>query len=761
MKAILLIISISLHFHCLAQHDYRSEKIYFSLDKQWYLPGDSVKLSGIITEAQTLIPQPYCNYLYVELINRADSVLTMQKLACNDGTFSATIPLDPLLMLDSYYLRAYTQLMRNYPEKVFPLRIFNIGTKTINQQIDSNTLGELLFYPEGGHLVNGQLQKIVLLAKNNYNNPMEATLILMTNQGDTLKSTVTTSNTGLGILNFIPEQNEQYQVLVQTESGTQSFPLPLADTKVTIQAHINRQILDYSILEESIKKTENANYRMLIFYRGICCTDTLLNKNIRKGKIDFTGYPEGVITCLLADTSYNILAERNLYLHDSKKEPSFSSFSPERICQPNDTIALSLTLPDTTNYYLVRFRPYEETIPESIQDYLLFNSDLTFPISPLLSISSLTDNELDNLMCTATWKRYYWNEVLTKTFQYRYPIEKVISLKGTVTKENGKVLNNGYVIAFDNQSGHTYETIINPNGTFEIGTDDFPDSSSFFLQAYNIKGKWFNFNISMNNDTYPPVTSPLKFIQNNQNYNLSSNIITADSISCYYDLDSNKIYRLPDIQIIANIKKEQEPTKQFYQSNFIGPEILEETSYTDLIGVFDRMPFIELKQVCNDDNDCRYALFSQRGPSTFPQGQDNSLYSRLPGEIILLIDGVKIEGMEMNHYILGTDPHTIESIERLTPGQAIAYTSFAIDGAVYIKTKNHKEKMVPTKGIQYTPKGVSYSNIDKSLKVKTIKEGAPLLLTVPPKGKWILTIEGVGKNGIPFTYHQTLLIEKT
>lgn len=47
------------------------------------------------------------------------------------------------------------------------------------------------------------------------------------------------------------------------------------------------------------------------------------------------------------------------------------------------------------------------------------------------------------------------------------------------------------------------------DGTFEIGVDDFKEGDSFFLQAYNKRGKSYNYRIRIPDESYPGIHLPM------------------------------------------------------------------------------------------------------------------------------------------------------------------------------------------------------------------------------------------------------------
>lgn len=109
-------------------HDFRSEQIFMGTGKTEWNINDTIELSGIVACMASASKRPYSRYLYVELLNTADSVVARQKVACSeDGIFHAYIPTLSVYSEGVHYLRAYTSLMRNFSGESFAMQPVLIG----------------------------------------------------------------------------------------------------------------------------------------------------------------------------------------------------------------------------------------------------------------------------------------------------------------------------------------------------------------------------------------------------------------------------------------------------------------------------------------------------------------------------------------------------------------------------------------------------------------------------------------------------------
>lgn len=358
----------------------RSEKIYLVPQKESYQPGDTINISGCVVEAQTLKPHPYSNYLQIELMNRTDSVLIRQKVKCADGVFSARIPLDYILKDDIYYIRAYTSLMRNYPDEAFYLRPVQVG-KAISQSTLSGNY-KVRFFPEGGNVVAGKVQNIVFEVKDEANKPVLVEAYLTNEQGDTIKTVRTTATSGLGLISFCMESNTNYLLKMTSAKGSGSFPLPPAGDLPSLQVYVNRNVVGYRVLSE--KDLPVNTYRLLVFYRGICCKDTFLTDSCFAGKIDLKDFPAGLVAFVLADVDRKPVSERLIFLSGNNPAVNLEIKNEKEIYAPGETFAYELNYSDSIAYAVWRLLPASDTTPllgkTDIRAELFLTSDVTRPV---------------------------------------------------------------------------------------------------------------------------------------------------------------------------------------------------------------------------------------------------------------------------------------------------------------------------------------------------------------------------------------------
>ncbi|MDR0989202.1 MAG: TonB-dependent receptor [Prevotellaceae bacterium] len=109
------------------------EKLYLHLDKPYYSAGEKLWFKGYLLNATTHQEDLPDNYILTELINQSDSVILRKKIRKDTlGVFSNAFELPPTLPAGNYYLRAYTDYMRNIGNDFFYSRNLKIGNPIAN-----------------------------------------------------------------------------------------------------------------------------------------------------------------------------------------------------------------------------------------------------------------------------------------------------------------------------------------------------------------------------------------------------------------------------------------------------------------------------------------------------------------------------------------------------------------------------------------------------------------------------------------------------
>jgi len=103
------------------------EKIYLQTDKPYYISGEQIWFRAYLVDAATHIPVFESRYIYVELINPLDTVVSRIKIIQSDSIYSGHIDIPPDLPDGDYTLRAYTNFMQSLDEYYWFTKNIHIG----------------------------------------------------------------------------------------------------------------------------------------------------------------------------------------------------------------------------------------------------------------------------------------------------------------------------------------------------------------------------------------------------------------------------------------------------------------------------------------------------------------------------------------------------------------------------------------------------------------------------------------------------------
>ncbi len=123
----------------------QQDKLYLHFDKPYYATGERMYFRAYLLDASSLIKDTLNNALYVELIDNREELVYRKKINRINGVFSGNFKLDEMLSEGSYWVRAYTNDMRNAGQGHFYKRPFFIGnnlSSEIRTSFDFNFLSK-------------------------------------------------------------------------------------------------------------------------------------------------------------------------------------------------------------------------------------------------------------------------------------------------------------------------------------------------------------------------------------------------------------------------------------------------------------------------------------------------------------------------------------------------------------------------------------------------------------------------------------------
>ena len=647
MKKIILII-ISCLF-VLAAHSqdkmFVSERIFIALADQFVLKHDTVKIMGQLLSTDYNDFYPYSRYVYVELTDRNKQVVERKKIRCNDnGAFFTYIILPQKTTNGIYYVRGYSQFMRNRESQQFPMVPLYVGVMPQEQETKENIYAG--FFPEGGHLVKGHVQTVGIYICNEHKMPTATNFVILNSRRDTICSGKTDTN-GLASISFIPDGNRYLLSTETDDKATHNFLLPETIPIPTLRAAINRERLVCYALADTDDKGPIDSLEIAIYHSSFGIKKLHLRKGVCMA--DLSGCTPGLITLWLCNKAGNILAQRVLRIGGSNISTS-----------ANDTIGGSSVF--------VRYIPEKAGKISTAFEMLNFTDELLspvpFPETYSDSSNIQTDQNINIWLLSASNKMIGADALRADSISYKYPIEQALCISGVV--RNGKrPLQNANVQIYNVQNNDAVSVNTDATGHFNATVNDFVNGSKLYIQAYNSKGKTGTFTYQLDEEDYPPVTDisyNVPFAQELTNENLAKIIEPIDTVR-----------RHKVSEVVVNRKRPKEKPYEWVRTrnvfNYYDREFLDK--HPNIMTVKDAVLYTSKVTVSNQDRSISWKSLKLQGLVPQHLKVDKMLSNDDPivySEIAVVVNGFKIEhGVDDILRWPITDIESIELVDPLDP----------------------------------------------------------------------------------------------
>ena len=113
------------------------ERVYLHTDKPYYYKGETIWFKGYMNYAEPTLADSLSKVLYAELINKEGVLVSSGMFPIQSGSVQGEIGLANNLEAGAYYLRAYTQWMRNFGDSDFfvqEIQVLNITDKVVGYE---------------------------------------------------------------------------------------------------------------------------------------------------------------------------------------------------------------------------------------------------------------------------------------------------------------------------------------------------------------------------------------------------------------------------------------------------------------------------------------------------------------------------------------------------------------------------------------------------------------------------------------------------
>jgi TonB-dependent SusC/RagA subfamily outer membrane receptor len=426
------------------------EKAYLHTDRTYYYAGDDIWFKAYLIESFSGLPSGLSNSLHVELISPASQIISSHIIRIDSGLGHGDFKLPEDIKTGSYFLRSYTNYMRNFGDQLF----FNKEITVINGNDEKNEIQgkvkyvenkiQISFFPEGGSLVDNVSSIVAFKAVNGLGKGCDIRGKVFSSAGD-LITTFSSTHLGMGSFFLRPQSGLRYYSIFRGADSTDIR----ADLPASFSTGVNLGIIIDQNNELLVTTKTNAKTLQLVSGK-----DLKLDLSVRKDVIKTVQYkikdlvtnfiiptddlPDGIVMVSLTTPDGLPLSERLVYIQ--KEEPlSILIKSDKSLYEKREPISLSVALSGDSiakrkanvSLAVIDKRLTETTskFPRTISSWFLLESEVYGYIEDPAYYFDPSNPErlrdLDLLLRTQGWRDFSWK--YDKTF---FPPENGFTISG-------------------------------------------------------------------------------------------------------------------------------------------------------------------------------------------------------------------------------------------------------------------------------------------------------------------------------------------
>lgn len=504
----------ALHRFLLGLKTELQEKIYLQTDRDIYEAGDVIWFRAWQVSAATHVQPGFSRFLYVELVDRQDSVCERVKIPYRDSLFAGYLLLSEKLKPGDYYLRTYSRWMQNLGEDFIFKKKINVvdfpetttSKPVFPQNSDTKRKAEMdfdvQFFPEGGSLLIGNVQTVAFKAIGT-DGLLEDIRLKVYNNRHELVCESKSTHKGMGRFKLPVRQGERYYAQVESAKGRQKkVELPVSEVEgLGLEVRLEDSVLSYRVLCGDSTRLPQQLF-LLGHVRGVPLLELCKPIDQLKGEINLISPPEGILQVLLVDTG-RIYSQRLCFI-SNQNIPEFEIATNLKSFRAHEVVKVDMQLKKKdcsalAGSFAVSVQDKGWGIQDSLQDhilsYLLLSSDLKGYIEdPAWYFADDTTGRkgaLDVLLLTQGWTRFKVENILWGKFASpAWTLELGQRISGNVRYFWRKKKDKSDIqLIILGSNGIIDELNPDSTGHFVVDGLAFPEGTGFVIQGRNAVGK--------------------------------------------------------------------------------------------------------------------------------------------------------------------------------------------------------------------------------------------------------------------------------
>lgn len=520
------------------------------------------------------IPSPFSQNVYVELIDEQSEIVKRLTLRSEKGFSKASLGLQADLKPGFYYLRAYTNWMKNQGADFFFNKKIKVHSLKVEETITEAVLPQSLqmdFYPEGGDMIKNVAGKVAFEVTG----IKEAQLPIsgkIFNENDEEVGSFETTHEGRGLFPLLPS-NKTYYAKINGYDNTFGLPEVKAEG---VALSVNNKADDFmNVLLKTEQPCADVFY-LMVHTRGYVsyASEIRLRSNRTVARVDKSQLPRGISHVTLFDADLKPVAERLTFNNpQSALNIDISTTNPQYSTRDLAVVNLKVTdnegKPVQGSFSMSVFDSklvQNDQLDYNIMANLLLSSDLKGHIknpSQFLKQDEESRANTDLLMMVNGWRRFNWSSLDLEQREPEFNFEQALTLQGVMTKTGGNALKNGRVFLLNSEELGDKSTsqfvLADDEGNFKFDNLVFYDTTQLTLQGFQKKrAKDIQFAIDNNFEKISNAGFQTEAALENPDRlrAMKESVITSIRIDSTYRKENGVIY-LDDVYVTASKREDK------------------------------------------------------------------------------------------------------------------------------------------------------------------------------------------------------------
>ena len=476
---------------------YHRNKLDLFFNQSKYSPGDTALLRTLYLTASDLKPVQGRQIVYIELFDQKGARVFRNQILVVNGFASNALVIPKEVNPGIYLVVAYSDWMRNLdPSLFFKQQFFVTGKELLKEVTPNGSDTHLNFYPEGGTLISGIENNLVVEMIGDIKN---AKAIIR--GGAEGIPALTFDSEGLAEVKITPQQNAHYTIEILVEGQLKKFDLP--PSKPDGFSIETKQSQTTNLISVKLIPAGNLDWTKKYFLVFTSCSGIVYSRLLDFSKKELTevslpnDLPSGIAQITLVDENLKVWLQRVIAIK-SRSDFNVKVTQSKKLYATREPVKIEVEVVDRAGNPVQGHFTMSITNQDLFRDSILTsasdnNLSLYSDISATRKLNSAAKLEtLDRYLITQTCPWLNWDQMaLANNATPRYLPQSSIAITGrAISLETGQPVPDSTTIMFFLQKQiFGYEIMTTPTGTFTCPIlFDFAGTDEVFYAASN-RGK--------------------------------------------------------------------------------------------------------------------------------------------------------------------------------------------------------------------------------------------------------------------------------